>query len=331
MKRYIDFSEWFRESEKLPNLSNLIDTSANKTIQAVSYLSNIEYSFDKDIPPPKKHITFLSSYQTCKTSPKKAKLKLTSTKLNLIPNVKQFNPRRTRLILTSTVNTSGVQSTKNHKKKAISFNFSLISLPNITSPKRKTFNFSMKKKKQPITIITSPKKYKTITEGSPIRGIIEKKCENIVNNCKTEIKGLNVYSDKNEEEHDKIVEKNNEERFEKKNLISLINFKKDLKLLDDKKREDFQTIPSVEIFNRSNKLVQKSKYVSRIDSNLAYHAKNVISDLFDISDDKQKNQSSFNSTIKYQKRKISEMENLIDKNVTANIRCRQYLSKVNGK
>ena len=100
---------------------------------------------------------------------------------------------------------------------------------------------------------------------------------------------------------------------------------------DDKKREDFQTIPSVEIFNRSNKLVQKSKYVSRIDSNLAYHAKNVISDLFDISDDKQKNQSSFNSTIKYQKRKISEMENLIDKNVTANIRCRQYLSKVNGK
>lgn len=330
MKRYIDFSERFREGEKLPNLSNLIDISANKTIQAVSYLSSIEYSFDKDIPPPKKQISLISSYQACKTSPKKAKLKLTNTKLNLIPNVKQFNPRRTRLILTSTANSSGIQSTKNHKKQTISFNFSLISLPNITSPKRKTFNFSMKKKK-PINIITSPKKYKTITDGSPIRGIIEKKCENIVNNCKTEIKGLNVYSDKNEEEHDKIIEKNNEERFEKKNLVSLINFKKDLKELDDRKREDFQAIPSVEIFNRSNKLVQKSKYVSLIDSNLAYHAKNVISDLFDISDDKQKNQSTFNSTIKYQKRKISEMENLIDKNVTANIRCRQYLSKLNGK
>ena len=89
--------------------------------------------------------------------------------------------------------------------------------------------------------------------------------------------------------------------------------------------------PIVVLYGEKSKLVQKSKYVSRIDSNLAYHAKNVISDLFDISDDKQKNQSSFNSTIKYQKRKISEMENLIDKNVTANIRCRQYLSKVNGK
>lgn len=328
MKRYIDFSERFRENEKLPNLSNLIDTSANKTIQAVSYLSNIEYSFD-NIPPPKKHITLISSYQASKTSPNKAKLKLTNTKLNLIPNVKQFNPRRTRLILTSTSNTSNIHSTKNHKNKAISFNFSLLSLPNISSPKRKTINFSSKKKRKPITIISSPKRFKTIINGSPLRGLIEQKCENIMNNCKTEIKGLNVYNDKNEEEHEKIVEKENEKKFEEKNRISLVLFKKDLKELDDRKKEDFQAIPSVEIFNRSNKLVQKSKYVSRIDSNLAYHAKNVISDLFDISDDKQKTQPI--STIKLQKRKISQMESLIDKNVSASIRCKQYLSKVNGK
>ena len=106
-----------------------------------------------------------------------------------------------------------------------------------------------------------------------------------------------------------------------------------MKELDDRKKEDFQTLPGVEIYARSNELIQKSGYVTKINSNFAYNAKNVITDIFEVNkdDDIQRVPIRDNKIIKQSKKKISQLENLMEKNVNANNRCKLYLTKVNKK
>ena len=86
----------------------------------------------------------------------------------------------------------------------------------------------------------------------------------------------------------------------------------------------------VEIFARSNEFIQKSGYVSKINSNFAYNAKNVLTDIFEVNkdDDIQRVPIRDDKIIKQSRKKISQLENLMDKNVNANNRCKLYLKKV---
>ena len=331
MRRYIDFAEQFKETKGIPRLSSLIENTSMRTKKEIGYLSNIEYSVKNDLHSPREPSENIStSFPTSQAkvySPFKRQHVRETKKSMTIPNISEFNPRKSPL-----TNRKEGYSTTN--KKAISFNISLSSLPNISSPQRKTLR-GKKKKMNPISLFSlSPSsKMNQVIGGSPIRGIIETKCANILQNCKTEIKDINIYNDKKIKEQSRIKEKSNKEKFEKKNLISLVNFKRDMKELDDRKKEDFQTLPVVEIFARSNELIQKSGYVTKINSNFAYNAKNVITDIFEVNkdDDIQRVPIRDNKIIKQSKKKISQLENLMEKNVNANNRCKLYLKKVNKK
>lgn len=332
MRRYIDFAEQFKETKGIPRLSSLIDNTTMRTKKEIGYLSNIEYSVDKDLNSPREQSENISSSfptsQAKLSSPfRKKHVRKSNNKSMTIPNISEFNPRKSPL----RIHKEGF-STSN--KKAISFNISLSSLPNISSPQRKTFR-EKKKKTNPISLfsLTPSTRMNQVVGGSPIRGIIETKCDNILQNCKTEIKDINIYNDKKIKEQSRMKAKANKEKFEKKNLISLVNFKRDMKELDDRKKEDFQTLPVVEIFARSNELIQKSGYVSKINSNFAYNAKNVLTDIFEVNkdDDIQRVPIRDDKIIKQSRKKISQLENLMDKNVTANNRCKLYLKKVNKK
>lgn len=330
MRRYIDFAEQFKEKKDIPRLSSLIDNTSMKTKKAIGYLSNIEYSLDKDINSPReqteKSSTSFSSAKVKLFSPiRKQIIREGNNKSMTIPNISEFNPKKSQLVHKAGYTPSN--------KKAISFNISLSSLPNISSPKRNTNTFR-DKKKNPISLFSlSPSHMSQVEGGSPIRGIIETKCDTILQNCKTEIKDINTYNDKKIKEQCRIIAKANKDKFEKKNLISLINFKRDMKELDDRKKEDFQALPVVEIYARSNELIQKSGYVSKINSNFAYNAKNVLTDIFEVNkdDDIQRVPIRDDRVIKQSRKKISQLESLMDKNVNANNRCKLYLKKVNKK
>lgn len=324
MKTYLDIANKFKEDDKFPSLPSLIDTSSTHTVKAVSYLNNIEYSSFNDEHSHRKESD--SSFQgreytltTQSPSHKRSRHAPHST-ANTIINTK-YCERKLKLLNTSV---------HRNNKKTSSFND--FTVPSIISPKRKTYLLKKNTKKKPVSLVlASPSRFKKEISVSPIKGLLKVKCENIVKSCNLEIKGIHQYNSQKDPE--KAFEEKVNKKFQQKNIVDFENFKRDVQELEEKEENDLKTMPSINLFTQNKKLIEHCQYASKMDTNLAYNARKVISDLFQVGDKEERKNSSVGGEklmIK-SKQKISQMEKLLDKNVHANNRCKYSLNKFTTK
>ena len=324
MKRYLDIANKFKEDERFPSLPSLIDTSSSRTVQAVTYLNNIEYSNPNEN---------LSHQNETNNSFQEKKYTLTSPSLS---------PKRTRRVPRSTastiINTKYCErklkllntSVHRNNKKAASYND--FTIPSITSPKRKTYQIKKKTKKKPVSLmIASPTRFKKEIAVSPIKGLLKMKCENIMKSCNLEMKDIHQYNAPKDPE--KAFEEKINKKFQQKNIVNFENFKRDVEELEEKNENDLNLMPSIYLFNTNKKLIEHCEYASKMDTNLAYNARRVISDLFQVDDNEERKNSSIRDEklMVKSKKKISQMEKLLNKNVNANNRCKYSLNKFTTK